>query len=183
MRGKMSDSPHKAALAPVDSPLWQFSLLVYRHELVKVAALQFQDREGINVNLLFLCCWLAYTAEEIDYIRLKLARAIIAQWHEELTTPLRKVRRLLKKIQKEGDNEAVPLLYKMFLGYEVASESHQQKILFGFFEDRQKEEKSKNEVLACRYIHWLFDYEQIIVDKKLARRIHHFVKLVYKQLH
>ena len=46
-----------AASSP--EPFWDYSLALYGRPGVEACCLRLQDRLGVDVNLLLLCCWLA----------------------------------------------------------------------------------------------------------------------------
>jgi|GEM_PF-264196 len=81
----------------MDSPLWRFSLAVYRTPGVQEECLAVQERHGIDVNLLLLC---AYTGavEGAVLSASDVADALEASgaWHGNVVKALRQVRRTLK---------------------------------------------------------------------------------------
>lgn len=163
----------------LDNPFWQFSLQVYRDEQVKEACLAFQQQEGLNVNLLLLCCWLAYAVEEIPQSELISACHCISDWHEKITQTLRSVRQQLKK---SSTDDWVNQFYQQVLSDELASEAYQQHRLYQCFAAQQKASFSKNEPLATRYLHWLFSTKKLTIDRSLASRTEHFAKIVLAKL-
>ncbi|HVO16110.1 MAG TPA: TIGR02444 family protein [Alphaproteobacteria bacterium] len=78
-------------------PFWDFSLRVYGQPGVAPACLELQDRHGLDVNLLLLCCWLGHCQKAPptrgDVVR--LAQTVTA-WHNDVVRPLRHARRRLK---------------------------------------------------------------------------------------
>ncbi|KTD02037.1 TIGR02444 family protein [Legionella feeleii] len=169
----------QSLLTPLDNPFWQFSLQVYRDEQVKEACLAFQQQEGLNVNLLLLCCWLAYAVEEISQSELVNACHYINDWHEKITQPLRSARLQLKQ---ESTDEWVNPFYQQVLSDELISEAYQQHRLYQCFAAQQKTTGSKNQSLTIRYLHWLFSNKQLAIDRSLASRIEHFATRVLEKL-
>ncbi|STX40721.1 Uncharacterized conserved protein [Legionella donaldsonii] len=163
----------------LDNPFWQFSLQVYRDEQVKEACLAFQQQEGLNVNLLLLCCWLAYAVEEISQSELVNACHCINDWHEKITQTLRSVRQQLKE---SSADDWVNTFYQQILRDELDSEAYQQHRLYQCFAAQQKPTGSKNESLAIRYLHWLFLNKHLTMDRPLASRIEHFAQIVLEKL-
>jgi uncharacterized protein (TIGR02444 family) len=166
----------------LDNPFWRFSLAVYQNEAVKNLCLAFQEENEINVNLLLLCCWLAYSVEEISKSDFQEARCAIEDWHTNVTHPLRKTRRWLKSL-----NDPAPWagdFYQLTLMDEIASETYQQHRLFSCFETRLKTPDLNNQSLAVFYIQWLFEEfdEDQRVDSKLKTDITNFVQLVFSMV-
>jgi uncharacterized protein (TIGR02444 family) len=78
------------------NPFWDYALELYRREGVEAACLELQQRHGLDVNVVLLCCWLARRGIPVDQATLAgFARAADA-WQTELVRPLRAVRRQLK---------------------------------------------------------------------------------------
>lgn len=78
-------------------PFWDFSLGVYKIEGVAEACLVVQERHGLDVNVLFYCCWLGasgrgvLTPGELD----KMLSAV-GVWHRDIVRGVRAVRQRLK---------------------------------------------------------------------------------------
>ena len=81
----------------MDSPLWRFSLAVYRGAGVQEECLDVQERFGIDVNLLMLCGY-AGAVEGAVLSPSDVADALEASgaWHGNVVRTLRQVRRTLK---------------------------------------------------------------------------------------
>ena len=79
------------------NPFWDFSLRVYGTAGVAPACLELQDRHGLDVNLLLLCCWLGH-CQKAAPTRAEVARLAdaVAAWHNDVVRPLRQARRRLK---------------------------------------------------------------------------------------
>jgi uncharacterized protein (TIGR02444 family) len=80
-----------------DNPFWDFSVRVYGGRGVAPACLALQDRHGLDVNLLLLCCWLGHCRAAAP-TRAEVARLVdaVAGWHRDVVRPLREARRRLK---------------------------------------------------------------------------------------
>ena len=78
---------------------WTFSLEVYGRPGVAPACLALQDRHGLDVNLLLLCCWIGRSRRPAP-TRDEIARLCdaVAGWHQRVVRPLREVRRWLKDL-------------------------------------------------------------------------------------
>jgi uncharacterized protein (TIGR02444 family) len=85
--------------APVemDSPLWRFSLAVYRGAGVQEECLSVQERFGVDVNLLMLCAYVG-AVEGAVLSTSDIADALEASgaWHGNAVKALRQVRRTMK---------------------------------------------------------------------------------------
>ena len=81
----------------MESPLWRFSLAVYRGAGVQEECLDVQERFGIDVNLLMLCAY-AGAVEGAVLSASDIADALEASgaWHGNVVKSLRQVRRTLK---------------------------------------------------------------------------------------
>jgi uncharacterized protein (TIGR02444 family) len=81
----------------MESPLWRFSLAVYRGAGVQEECLGVQERFGVDVNLLMLCAY-AGAVEGAVLSASDIADALEASgaWHGNVVKTLRQVRRTLK---------------------------------------------------------------------------------------
>jgi uncharacterized protein (TIGR02444 family) len=81
----------------MESPLWRFSLAVYRGAGVQEECLGVQERFGVDVNLLMLCAY-AGAVEGAVLSPSDVADALEASgaWHGNVVKELRQVRRTLK---------------------------------------------------------------------------------------
>jgi uncharacterized protein (TIGR02444 family) len=75
---------------------WDYALDLYRQEGVEEACLELQERHGLDVNLVLLCCWLASRGIEAQGQWLKATVGAVETWHAQVVRPLRAVRRRLK---------------------------------------------------------------------------------------
>jgi len=81
-----------------ENPFWDFSLEVYGRSGVTEACLALQDRDGLDVNLLLLCCWAGAQERILDSVETARLMAAVADWQRCITWPLRDVRRRMKAI-------------------------------------------------------------------------------------
>lgn len=165
-----------ALITELDNPLWQFSLKLYQHEEVKEACLSFQNEEGVNVNLLLVCCWLSYAIEAISQLEFEQAYQQINEWHQQVTQAMRQVRQYLKRFQ--ASNDWVNHFYQQVLADELSSESYQQKVLYSCFAGKQKNNCSFNEGQTSDYLIWLFEAMKITITEPLELKIRHFTELI-----
>lgn len=80
---------------------WDWSL--DRYPRGKAALLSLQDKAGFNVNLLLWCVWRARAGATLDAAAIKAAIDAVAPWREQVTQPLRAVRRRLAAFGPAGD--------------------------------------------------------------------------------
>ena len=116
-----------------DSAFWDFSLALYARPGVAAACLRLQDRRGIDVNLLFLCLWLALDhgqALDADDIARLIARARVV--HEQVVKPLRTARIALKAMiaaETESLRPAIARLRAEVKRSELEAENLEQVLL------------------------------------------------------
>lgn len=82
--------------------LWTFALEFYGRPGVEDACLALQDEEGLNVNLLLWCCFLAKHGHALTAETAGAAADRIEPWHGHVTVPLRAVRRAIKEAGEPG---------------------------------------------------------------------------------
>ena len=86
------------------SAFWDFSLEVYGLPGVADACLALQDRQGADVNLLLLACWLAgRTVASITALAARLCAAA-SEHQDPIVRPLRGARRALKARAATADS-------------------------------------------------------------------------------
>ncbi len=73
-----------------------FSQSLYGRAGVAPACLGLQDRRGLDVNLLLLCCWAGGQGRSLDREALAMLASAIGPWRANVVEPLRAVRRWLK---------------------------------------------------------------------------------------
>ena len=76
--------------------LWDFSVEVYARPGVAPACLALQDRLGVDVNLLLLCCWAGANGRLLSNLDLAAALTGVREGQDEIVRPLRALRRRLK---------------------------------------------------------------------------------------
>ncbi|MDI5932548.1 TIGR02444 family protein [Halomonas kalidii] len=78
----------------IANPLWDFALALYAREGVEAACLHLQDDAGLDVCELLWRCWLFHHGVQPTDAPTGLAE--IRRWQQEITAPLRRLRRTLK---------------------------------------------------------------------------------------
>lgn len=113
-----------------DTPFWVYSVTVYDRAGVASACLTLQDRFGLDVNLILLCCWLGSRGTILDHAEATRAVAIAEEWASPVIEPLRAVRRHLKKTTAD---ELILQLRTQISALELDAEKIQQHRLYNSF--------------------------------------------------
>lgn len=109
---------------------WRYSLELYAREGMSRALLALQDRRGADVNLLLYCCWMAMSGRgRLSAVGLRRADAAIAGWRDDVTLPLREVRRRIKGSPERWTLPGASDVRRRVLETEIASERVTQGIL------------------------------------------------------
>jgi uncharacterized protein (TIGR02444 family) len=90
------------------NPFWDYALELYRREGVEGACLDLQERHGLDVNLVLLCCWLATRGVEVERDWLARVGAIVDRWQAEVVRPLRGVRDRLRSELAKAPPGSIP---------------------------------------------------------------------------
>ncbi len=77
------------------APLWEFALALYGRPGVEAACLALQDKGGVDVCELLWRCWLLQH-DARPGPRAEAGVAEVRRWQQEITLPLRQLRRRLK---------------------------------------------------------------------------------------
>jgi len=75
----------------------RFSLALYGAEGVEAVCLDLQDRFGLDINLVLLCCWVGRHGVRLSDESLRQAEQSVVPWRETAIDPLRRLRRRLKE--------------------------------------------------------------------------------------
>ena len=111
-------------------PLWRFSLDVYRRAGVQEACLALQERHGVDVNVLMLCCWAASPgARSLGAAELRECMQRAERMQETVVKPLRTVRRSLKGGIPGVGEDAAKELRQAVLRVELEAENIEQALL------------------------------------------------------
>jgi uncharacterized protein (TIGR02444 family) len=105
---------------------WNFSLAFYARPGIAETCLALQDRDGLDVNLLLLCCWLGWSGQgRLDREDLIALDSSIAAWRGEIVERLRTLRRVLETMP----NPVAPTLRQDVQRLELAAEREAQRLL------------------------------------------------------
>ena len=117
----------------MESPLWRFSLAVYRGAGVQEECLAVQERHGVDVNLLMLCAYVG-AVEGAVLSASDVADALEASggWHGNVVKALRQVRRTLKPwgAGEGGHARVVEALRTKVKGAELEAEQIEQAMMW-----------------------------------------------------
>ncbi len=111
-------------MADANEPLWDWALTAYRADGVPDACLDLQDAHGQNVPLLLWAAWTASTGRALDTDAIEAACDAARAWDAVAVTPLRAVRRTLKKPVPDIDDAAREALRAQVKALELAAERH-----------------------------------------------------------
>ena len=113
-----------------ENPFWSWSVAFYESEGVSDICLTLQDRHGLDVNLVLLCCWLGLRGLELDAAEAERADHLAADWATPVIEPLRSVRRYLKPLSSDTE---IGTLRKQIARLELEAERIQQDRLHEAF--------------------------------------------------
>jgi uncharacterized protein (TIGR02444 family) len=113
----------------MSNPLWDYSLATYRLDEVAQSCLALQDSFGVDVNLLLYAAWLAHMERRLSGAHLTELDALIADWRENVVTPLRALRR-----QLHGLPRAVNIRNEIKV-LELDAEQQQQDMMYAFYQE------------------------------------------------
>lgn len=107
--------------------LWTFAQRIYACPQVEAACLYGQDQHQVRVNILLWLIWLGHRQQRLELPQLQQATAAIDHWHQQVTLPLRALRRLLKP-QVEDDPAAGPVREQIKVAELAAEQYELQKL-------------------------------------------------------
>jgi uncharacterized protein (TIGR02444 family) len=119
----------------MDSPLWRFSLAVYRGAGVQEECLDVQERFGVDVNLLMLCGYVgAVEGGVLSPSDVADALEASGAWHGNVVRTLRQVRRTLKPwgAGQGPFANTVEALRTKVKGAELEAEQIEQAMMWGW---------------------------------------------------
>ena len=117
-----------------DNEFWKFSLTIYRAPHVEDGLLLMQDRHGLDVNLILLCCWLGGRGVRLKENSLSLLIKETKPWREKVVEPLRHLRRMIKREIPICANLPTETIRQQIKVVELESEKFQQDILYSMLE-------------------------------------------------
>jgi len=109
--------------------LWAFALRLYGRPGVGDACLVLQDRSGVDVPVLLFSAWLSKASVPLTERDLKRVDGLVKAWRDEVTIPLRAVRRRLKASSHPAPGQPAEDLRNDVKAAELASEKIELAIL------------------------------------------------------
>lgn len=109
---------------PLETPLWRFSLSIWKLPDAQSPLLYLQDEYGLKVNRLLFCCWLGFEKRELLADKLE-SDPLLAQWSNQTVAPLRSIRKQLKQVAPHH-----PQLKATVQSAELQAEQVEQALLF-----------------------------------------------------
>lgn len=109
---------------------WEFSTNIYHKPGVERALLMLQQRFGVDVNMLLLCCW----AARFRHLRLSASGigdlvGLVGVWQSDVVRPLRRLRHKLKSRQAGVLSDSAEALGERILDLELDAERIEQSFL------------------------------------------------------
>ena len=118
------------AISFEDHPFWDFSYAVYGRDGVSAALIGFQDRHGMDVNMLFLCLWAGQSGRGvIDDGSFQHALRVSANWNPEIVCGLRALRIRLRDGVPLVPRELSDAIRRQILEIEIDCEHVEQLAL------------------------------------------------------
>jgi uncharacterized protein (TIGR02444 family) len=138
-RGPGAAADRSNAADRVAAAFWHFSLVLYDRPGVAEAAIRLQDRHGLDVNLLLLCCFVG-AAGQGALTRAELAQAdrAVRGWRQGVVQPLRALRRTLRLPRFAAGDTADGALRRQVLAAELLAEARAQALLAAWLARRKR---------------------------------------------
>ncbi|MCX4027117.1 TIGR02444 family protein [Endozoicomonas sp. SM1973] len=114
------------------NPFWEFSCTVYQQTEIAKTALHFQDKWQLSINFLLFCSFCSLNNKQLSQQNSLQLWQQLAQWHQEYTLQIRKLRQKLKCYSSDEEGS---LLYQLIKQMELHFEYHEQQILFRHFNE------------------------------------------------
>lgn len=130
------------------NPFWDYSLEVYGRDGVSPALITFQDRHGLDVNMLLLCLWSGQSGRgELDDADFEHALAVSASWNPEIVCALRAVRIRLRDEVARVPKALSEAVRKKLLGVEIECERVEQLSMAAGLRQRETPSKTPRQKL------------------------------------
>ena len=105
------------------SEFWDFTIAHYGRAGLSPAVIALQDRLGVDVNMLLLCCWGGSSGRgALGADDIVSALAVARPWQSEVVEPLRAARRHLKPPPAAAPDGPAEALRRRILGCEIDGE-------------------------------------------------------------
>ena len=163
---------------PHDNPrsLWTFTVEGYAKPGVQQASIALQEELGADVNLLFFRVWHAATGRgRLDAADLGRVEARVARWRNEVTQPLRGVRRVIKDDPDLAGLQGAMALRANILGAEVESERIAQIAIESTARPPTALEERPSEEIAGENLASYLTFIDAELDADTAQHLEHFL--------
>ena len=118
---------------------WAFSLTLYGRPGIAPALIRLQDRNGLDANLLLLCCFAgAQGLGALSKAELAQADRKVRAWRDGVVQPLRAIRRAMKLPPLATGDTADGALRRQVAEAELFSEERAQAMLAAWLGTRQR---------------------------------------------
>ena len=138
-------------------PLWDFALALYAKPGVEHACLILQDEAGVDVCELLFHCWLYEHGLAAEPGPLKAIREERCRWQQQVTAPLRQLRRGLKP--QAAQSESISTLRKTLQTAEIQAEREnlQRWQQWALLSSEQEVSVTKGSINQHNIAQWLQD--------------------------
>jgi len=160
----------------VDKSFWSFFVNLYNAESIESACACLQSKYGININILFFCCWAAeqhYAPLSIDY--LKSLQTKVTTWHNNILNPLKA---LHKKFTGRTLNKPCTELYRQLVSHIIYAEQIEQSLILQTM-DQLKKTNTPDENPSNPALSNIFNYlksENLQLHKNDLEKIYRIVQ-------
>ena len=118
------------------SSFWQFSLALYKNDLVQSALITWQNDVNANVNLALLCAMLNQQKIALPQAELMALHTKVSDFSNDYTKPLRALR---QRYKEDMDTiEGYPAIRQKLLDAELIFEQQEQSLLLSELSQSQK---------------------------------------------
>ena len=108
-------------------PFWDYSLEVYQRDGVSSALIKFQDRHGLDVNILLLCLWFGCSGRgELDDEGFAHALSVSSSWNPSVVCAIRDIRIRLRDEIPMVSKDLSDIIRKNILQIEIECEHVEQ---------------------------------------------------------
>ncbi len=108
---------------------WAWAAAVYAQPGVADSLIAAQDNAGLNVNIVLWTCWTATRFDNAPDAAIRRAVEAVAEWHQQVTAPLRAARRGAKPFESDPDFAGAGDIRKTIKGAELKAERIEINIL------------------------------------------------------
>jgi uncharacterized protein (TIGR02444 family) len=161
------------------------TVALYGRDGVANACLLLQQRTSLDVNVLLMAAWMgARRKRALGAAEAARARALVADWHAQIVTPLRAIRRRLKSGPPPAPSEQTDLLRAKIQAIEISAEIIELSQLQGLADEMTRDtpvnDKEPNTVNNMLHVVELFagrpaDAEEIAAVNVIATQaMEHF---------